>query len=168
MRRRNTSCYTQRGRGQHSAALLRKLSKQRYHDCEHSASNQTITLFIYRTWFRSLTTKFQTRNVGPTIRRPSSKKRCTLLSLFQNKERTIIKTNILCRKNFIDLGEVSHLQVHLLGQLHKVIMQSLHETAGKHPSILKKDARNATKFLLPFKRNICQKLGPWLWNKHPR
>ena len=36
-----------------------------------------------------------------------------------------------------DIGEVSHLQVLLPGQLLKVLLKSLHGTAGKHPGISK-------------------------------
>ena len=55
----------------------------------------------------------------------------------RNKKRMMIKDDILCRQNYNDLGEVSHLQVLLPGQLLKVLLQSLHETAGKHPGISK-------------------------------
>ena len=53
----------------------------------------------------------------------------------RNKKRIIIKDDILCRQYYNDLGEVSHLQVLLPGQLLKVLLQSLHGTAGKHPGI---------------------------------
>ena len=51
----------------------------------------------------------------------------------RNKKRIIIRDDILCRQYYNDLGEVSHLQVLLPGQLLKVLLQSLHGTAGKHP-----------------------------------
>ena len=60
-----------------------------------------------------------------------------LHALFQKQKRNIIKDDILCRQYYIDLGEVSHLQVLLPGQLLKVLLQSLHGTAGKHPSVSK-------------------------------
>ena len=55
----------------------------------------------------------------------------------RNKKRIIIKDDIHCRQNYNDLGEVSHLQVFLPRQLLKVLLQSLHGTAGKQPSISK-------------------------------
>ena len=55
----------------------------------------------------------------------------------RNKKRIIIKNVIHCRQYYIDLGEVSHSQVRLLEQILKVLIQSLHGTAGKHPAISK-------------------------------
>ena len=55
----------------------------------------------------------------------------------RNKKRIIIKDDILCRQYFNVLGEVSHLQVLLPGQLLKVLLQSLQGTAGKNPGISK-------------------------------
>ena len=63
----------------------------------------------------------------------------------RNKKRIIIKDDILCRQNYNDLGKVSHLQVLLPGQLLKVLLQSIHGTAAKHPGILQ------------VMREICQK-----------
>ena len=37
-----------------------------------------------------------------------------------NKKRIIIEVDIICRQNYNDLGEVSHLQVLLPGQVLKV------------------------------------------------
>ena len=56
---------------------------------------------------------------------------------FRNKKRIIIEDDILCRQNFNDLDEVSHLQVFSPGQLLKVLLQSLPGTARKHPDISK-------------------------------
>ena len=56
----------------------------------------------------------------------------------RNKKRIIIKDDILCRQYYNDFSEVSHFQVLLPGQLLKVLLQSLHGTAGKHPGISKK------------------------------
>ena len=53
----------------------------------------------------------------------------------RNKKRIIIIDDILCRQYYNDLGVVSHLQVLLPGQLLKVLLQSIHGTAGKHPGI---------------------------------
>ena len=47
----------------------------------------------------------------------------------RNKKRNIIKDDILYRQYYNDIGEVSHLQVLLPGQLLKVLLQSLHGTA---------------------------------------
>ena len=55
----------------------------------------------------------------------------------RSKKRVIIKDDILCRQHYNDLGEVSHLQVLLPGQLLKVLLQSLHGTAGEHRGISK-------------------------------
>ena len=58
----------------------------------------------------------------------------------RNKKRIIIKGDTLCRQYYNDIGEVSHLrhlQVHLPGQLPKVLLQTIHGTAGKHPGISK-------------------------------
>ena len=51
----------------------------------------------------------------------------------RNKKRNIIKDDILYRQYYNDIGEVSHLQVLLPEQLLKVLLQSLHGTAGRHP-----------------------------------
>ena len=56
----------------------------------------------------------------------------------KNKKCSIIKDDILCRQYYNDLGEVSHSQVLLPRRLLKVLLQSLHGTAGKHPSISKR------------------------------
>ena len=53
----------------------------------------------------------------------------------RNRKRIIIKDDILYRQYYNDIGEVSHLQVLLPRQLLKVLLQSLHGTAGKHPGI---------------------------------
>ena len=53
----------------------------------------------------------------------------------RNKKRIIIKDDIFYRQYYNDIGEVSHLQVLLPAQLLKVLLQSLHGTAGKHPGI---------------------------------
>ena len=67
----------------------------------------------------------------------------------RNKKRIIIKDDILCRQYYNDFGEVSHLQVLLPGQLLKVLLQSLHGTAGKHPSISKKMQESRQKYYFP-------------------
>ena len=60
------------------------------------------------------------------------------MHLSRNKERVIIKDDILCRKYYNDLGEVSRLHFFLPGQLLKVLLQSLNGTAGQHQGISKK------------------------------
>ena len=53
----------------------------------------------------------------------------------RNKKLIIIKNNKLSRQYYIELGEVSHLEVILPGQLLEVLLQSLYGTAGKHTGI---------------------------------
>ena len=67
----------------------------------------------------------------------------------RNKKRTIIKDDILYRQYYNDIGEVSHLQVLLPGQLLKVLLQSLHGTAGKHPGISKMMQEIRQKYYFP-------------------
>ena len=67
----------------------------------------------------------------------------------RNKKRIIIKDEILCRQYYNDIGEVSHLQVLLPGQLLKVLLQSLHGTAGKHPGISKMMQEIIQKYYFP-------------------
>ena len=75
----------------------------------------------------------------------------------RNKKRIIIKDDILYRQNYYDIGEVSHLQVLLPGQLLKVLLQSLHGTAGKHPGISKMMQEICQKYyflsIAPYVRN---------------
>ena len=67
----------------------------------------------------------------------------------RNKKRIIIKDEILCRQYYNDIGEVSHLQVLFPGQLLKVLLQSLHGTAGKHPGISKMMQEIRQKYYFP-------------------
>ena len=67
----------------------------------------------------------------------------------RNKKRIIIKDDILYRQYYNDIGEVSHLQVLLPGQLLKVLSQSLHGTAGKHPGISKMMQEIRQKYYFP-------------------
>ena len=67
----------------------------------------------------------------------------------RNKKRIIIKDDILYRLYYNDIGEVSHLQVLLPGQLLKVLLQSLHGTAGKHPGISKMMQEIRQKYCFP-------------------
>ena len=55
----------------------------------------------------------------------------------RNKKRIIIEDDVQCRQYYNNIGEVIHLQVLLPGQLLKVLLKSLHGTAGKHPGISK-------------------------------
>ena len=68
----------------------------------------------------------------------------------RNKRRIIIRDDILYRQYYNDIGEVSHLQVLLPGQLLKVLLQSLHGTAGKHPVISKMMQEIRQKYYFPF------------------
>ena len=67
----------------------------------------------------------------------------------RHKKRNIIKDDILYRQYYNDIGEVSHLQVLQPGQLLKVLLQSLHGTAGKHPRISKKMQEIRQKYYFP-------------------
>ena len=67
----------------------------------------------------------------------------------RNKKRRIIKDDIFCRQYYNDLGEDSHLQVLLPGQLLKVLLQSLHGTAGKHTGISKVMQEIRQKYYFP-------------------
>ena len=78
----------------------------------------------------------------------------------RKKNRIIIKDDILYQQYHTDLGEVSHLQVLLPGELLKVLLQSFHGTAGKHPGISKMmHDFNPSEVLLPFNCNLHHKLG---------
>ena len=67
----------------------------------------------------------------------------------RNKERIIIKDDILYRQYYNDIGEVSQLQVLLPGQLLKVFLQSIHGTACKHPGISKMMQEIREKYYFP-------------------
>ena len=67
----------------------------------------------------------------------------------RNKKRIIIKDDILYRQYYNDIGEVSHLQVLLPGQLLKAFLQSLHGTAGNHPGNSKMMQEIRQKYYLP-------------------
>ena len=68
---------------------------------------------------------------------------------FRNKKRKMIKGDIVCRQYYNDLGEVNHLQVVVPGQLLKVLLQSLHGTAGKHPCFSKMLPEIRQKYYFP-------------------
>ena len=67
----------------------------------------------------------------------------------RNKNRIIIKHDILCRQNYNDIGEISHLQVLLPGQLLQVLLQSLPGTSGKYPGISKLMQEIRQKYYFP-------------------
>ena len=67
----------------------------------------------------------------------------------RNKKRIIIKDHILYRQYYNDIGEVSHLQVLLPGQLLKVLLKSWHGTAAKHPGISKMMQEIRQKYYFP-------------------
>ena len=76
----------------------------------------------------------------------------------RNTKRIIIIDGILCRQYYNDLGEVSNLQVFLPGQLLKVLLQSLHGTAGKHPSFSEMMQEIRQKYYFP---SIATYLRNW-------
>ena len=65
------------------------------------------------------------------------------------KKHLIIKDDIFYRQHYNDIGEVSHLQVFLPGQLLKMLPKSLHGTAGKHPGISKRMQEIRQKYYFP-------------------
>ena len=67
----------------------------------------------------------------------------------RNRKRIIIKEDILYQQFYNDISEVSHLQVLLPGQLLKVLLQSLHGTAGKHPGFSKMMQQIRQKYYFP-------------------
>ena len=67
----------------------------------------------------------------------------------RNKKRIFIKDDILYRQYYNNIGEVSHLQVLLPGQLLKFLLQSLHGTAAKHPGISKMMQEIPQKYYFP-------------------
>ena len=67
----------------------------------------------------------------------------------RNKRRIIIKDDILYREYYNHIDEVSLLQVLSSGQLLKLLLQSLHGTAGKHPGISKKMQEIRQKYYFP-------------------
>ena len=66
-----------------------------------------------------------------------------------NKKSIIFKDDILYRQYHNDIGEDSQLQVLLPGQLLKVLLQSLHGKAGKHPGISKMMQEIRQKYYIP-------------------
>ena len=67
----------------------------------------------------------------------------------RNKKRIIIKDDFPHWQYYNDIGEVSRLQVLLPGQLLKVLSQSLHGAAGKHPGISKMKLEIRQKYYFP-------------------
>ena len=67
----------------------------------------------------------------------------------RNKKRIIIKDDILYGQYYNDIDQISHLQVLLPGQLLKVLIQSLHGTAGKHPGLAKMMQEIRQKYYFP-------------------
>ena len=76
----------------------------------------------------------------------------------RNKKRIIIKDDILYRQYYNDSGKVSHLQVLLPGQLLKVLLQSLHGIAGKHPGISKMMQESA-KSITSLQLHLASEIG---------
>ena len=67
----------------------------------------------------------------------------------RNKKRIIIKDDILYRQYYNDIVKVSHLQALLPGQLLKVLLQSLHGTAGELTGISKMMQEIRQKYYFP-------------------
>ena len=67
----------------------------------------------------------------------------------RNKKRITNKDDVLYRQYYNDVGEISHLHVLLPGQLLKVLLQSLHGRAGKHPSISTRMQEIRQKYYFP-------------------
>ena len=67
----------------------------------------------------------------------------------RNKKRLITKDDIHGRQYYNDLGKVSHLQFLLPGHLLKMLLQSLHGTAGKHPDNSKRMQEIRQKYYFP-------------------
>ena len=78
----------------------------------------------------------------------------------RNKKRIVVRENLLCNQHYADLGEVNHLQVLLPGQLLKVLLQSLHWTAGKRPSRSKKMQETRQYCYFP---SIALFVKIWVW-----
>ena len=77
----------------------------------------------------------------------------------RNKKRIIIKDDIHYRQYYNDIGEVSHLQVLLPGQLLKVLLQSSHGTAGKQPGTSKMMQEIRQKYYFP---SIATYVSNWV------
>ena len=77
----------------------------------------------------------------------------------RNKKSIIIKVDILCQQYYDDLGDVTHLQVLLCGQLLKLLLQSLHGTAGKDQGTSKMMQEFRQKYYFP---SIATYLRNWV------
>ena len=67
----------------------------------------------------------------------------------RNKKRIIIRDDVFYRQYYNNIGEVSHLQALMPAQSLKVLFQSLHGTAGKHPGISKMMQEIRQKYYFP-------------------
>ena len=95
-------------------------------------------MYTYRTRIWSNTTKFQTPLLGLPFDEQILINEVGYMQNTGNKKRIITRGDLLCRYYYNDLGEVGHSKVPPLGKLPKVLVKSLHGTAGKHPGISKK------------------------------
>ena len=81
-----------------------------------------------------------------------------------------INDDLKCREYYNDLCEISHLQVLLSGQLFKLLLQSLHRTADKHPGIAKKLKETREKLcfhtILSYSRNCVRGCDVSMQNTH--
>ena len=73
----------------------------------------------------------------------------------RNKKRTITKGDILYRRYYNDLGDISQVQVLLPVQIKDTLLNSLHGEAGKHPGNF------------PIENAPCPQLGTALPNLRP-
>ena len=80
---------------------------------------------------------FKRKMLGPPVDEQILLNDARYMHYSRNKKRIIIKDDVLWRQYYNDLGEISHLQSLLPGQLLKVLLQSLHGTAGKLPRFSK-------------------------------
>ena len=78
---------------------------------------------------------------------------------FRKKKLIMIIDGVLCKENYIDPGEVSHLQILLLGQLLEVLLQSLCGLVDEHTGISKKMQELRQKYyfssIATYARNLC-------------
>ena len=128
--------------------LLRKWPPQRHKNCEYGTYNKTIT-YTHLTRFRSKNNKFQIRNNWITIWRTNFFKWSTLHALFQKQETYYLQRWFTLSTILQRSWRSQSLQVLLPGQLLKVLLQSLHRGAGKHPGISKMIQEIRQKFYFP-------------------
>ena len=118
----------------HIAVLICKGPTQRNSICEMAKLTKPSRI-LYEQDSDTTLLNFKREKLGLPFDEQFSLNDACYLHYSRNMKRIIIKDDIHCRQCYNDLGGVSHLQVLLPGQLLKVLLQSLHGTAGKHPGI---------------------------------